>query len=232
MDLSYEGLLALFQSVADSQYLVLIAIVLGTFILEDAATVAAALLASQGVIPHASALIALYCGIMIGDLGLYGLGALAARWPRARRFVSEHRIMRGKAFLEGSLFVTLFGARCVPGMRLPTYTASGFLGIPFPRFAMYAAVLAAGWATALYSIIAILGETVLDELGPWRWGVAALVIAAAIVLPRITQRIARRYASGGNTPDATGMVEDAIPVADRTKTSIVTPAKSGTHDPS
>ena len=202
MDLSYEGLLALLESFGDSQLLVLGVILLGTFILEDAATVAAALLASEGVIPHSGALVALYLGILIGDMGLYGLGALAARWPRARRFVSEHRIMRGKAFLEGSLFVTLFGARCVPGMRLPTYTASGFLGIPFPRFALYAAILAAGWATALYSIIAILGETVLSELGPWRWAVAALVIAGAIALPRLTEKIARRMGASSAPPDS------------------------------
>ena len=97
--------------------------------------------------------------------------------------------MRGREFLEGSLFVTLFGARCIPGMRLPTYTAAGFVGIPFPRFALYAGALAAGWSTGLYTIIAILGETVLNELGPWRWGVAALVIALAIVLPRVTEKI-------------------------------------------
>ncbi len=201
MDLSYEGLLALLESLGDSQFLVLGIIMLGTFILEDASTVAAALLASEGVIPHAGALAALYCGIMIGDMGLYGLGALAARWPRARRFVSEHRIMRGRAFLEGSLFVTLFGARFMPGMRLPTYTASGFLGIPFPRFALYAAVLAAGWATALYSIIAVLGETVLAELGPWRWVVAAIVIAGAIALPRVAERIAQRKRSASPPED-------------------------------
>lgn len=201
MDLSPDSFLAVIRGLGDSQALVLLAILLGTFILEDAATVAAALLAAEGVVPHTGALMALYTGILIGDMGLYGLGALAARWERARLWVTEHRMLRGREFLEGSLFVTLFGARCMPGMRLPTYTASGFLGVPFPRFALYAAVLAAGWATALYSIIAILGETVLAELGPWRWGVAALVIAGAIILPRITERVARRM-SGAPTPPA------------------------------
>lgn len=192
MDLSYEGLLAFIESFSDNQLLVMLAITIGTLILEDAATVTAALLASEDVLPHSAALLSLYVGILVGDLGLYGLGAAAARWPRARRWVSEHRIMRGREFLEGSLFVTLFGARCIPGMRLPTYTTAGFVGIPFPRFALYAGALAAGWSTGLYTIIAILGETVLAELGPWRWGVAALVIALAIVLPRVTEKIIKK----------------------------------------
>jgi len=199
MDLSPDTFLAVLHSLGDSRALVLLAILLGTFILEDAATVAAALLAAEGVIPHAAALATLYVGIMIGDLGLYGLGALASRWERARRWVTEHRMLRGRAFLEGSLFVTLFGARCTPGMRLPTYTASGFLGVSFPRFALYAAVVAAAWATALYVIVAVLGETVLSQLGPWRWVAAAAVIAAALVLPRLIPRLLRRFGAGSTS---------------------------------
>lgn len=193
MDFSYEALLAFIESFSDNQLLVMLAIIAGTLILEDAATVTAALLASEDVLPHTAALMSLYIGILFGDFGLYGLGALAARWPHARRWVSEHRIMKGREFLEGSLFVTLFGARCIPGMRLPTYTGAGFVGIPFPRFALYAGALAAGWSTGVYTLIAILGETVLDELGPWRWAVAAIVIALAIVLPRITAKILKRF---------------------------------------
>lgn len=180
------------HGLGDNQAVLMLAILLGTFILEDAATVAAALLAVEGLVPHAGALAAIYAGIMIGDVGLYGLGALAARWDRARQWVTEHRMLRGREFLEGSLFVTLFGARCTPGMRLPTYTASGFLGVSFSRFALYAAIVAAAWATALYTVVALLGETVLAELGPWRWAAAAGVIAVAILIPRIAERLARR----------------------------------------
>ncbi len=200
MDLSPDTFLAALESIADSRVLVLLGILAATFILEDAATVAAALLASEGLVPHGAALAALITGIMIGDLGLYGLGRLAAKWPRAREWVTEHRIMRGKQFLEGSLFVTLFSARCVPGMRLPTYTASGFLGISFARFSAYAALLATAWATVLYTIIAILGETVWNEMGPWRWGVAVAIIGGAIILPRIGERIARRWSRETPSP--------------------------------
>ncbi|NVN41707.1 hypothetical protein HUK82_14220, partial [Ameyamaea chiangmaiensis] len=62
-----------------------LAIVIGTFILEDAATVLTGMAVQAGSVALATALPALYAGIILGDIGLYGLGAAAARWPAARR---------------------------------------------------------------------------------------------------------------------------------------------------
>ena len=56
-----------------------LAIILGTFILEDAATVLAAMRAEEGAIPIWLALVSLYVGVVLGDLGLYALGRLSAR---------------------------------------------------------------------------------------------------------------------------------------------------------
>jgi membrane protein DedA with SNARE-associated domain len=50
------------------------AIIVGTFILEDAATVVAAMQVDDHALPLWLALAALYAGIVLGDLGLYGLG--------------------------------------------------------------------------------------------------------------------------------------------------------------
>ena len=63
------------------------AIVLGTFILEDAATVIAAIQTADGSLSGPLALASLYVGIAVGDLGLYGLGWLAARFPPVTRFI-------------------------------------------------------------------------------------------------------------------------------------------------
>ncbi|MBN8900185.1 MAG: hypothetical protein J0H57_04055, partial [Rhodospirillales bacterium] len=52
-----------------SPFLQAAAIVLGTFILEDAATVGAAMQAQAGGIPIPLALGSLYVGIVLGDLG-------------------------------------------------------------------------------------------------------------------------------------------------------------------
>jgi len=67
-------------------------IVLGTFVLEDAATVLAAMQAQSGAVPLPVALLALYAGIILGDLGLYGLGALSGQVPMVTRWVPPNRM--------------------------------------------------------------------------------------------------------------------------------------------
>ena len=61
------------------------AIILATFILEDAATVAAAMQVQDGDLSVWVALVSLYAGIVLGDLGLYGLGRLSACVPWVAR---------------------------------------------------------------------------------------------------------------------------------------------------
>ena len=70
--LALAGQSALFQAGA---------IILGTFILEDAATVAAAMQVEDGAVSIWLALMSLYAGIVLGDMGLYGLGRLSAYVP-------------------------------------------------------------------------------------------------------------------------------------------------------
>ena len=59
---------------------------LGTLILEDTTAIAAGLLAHHGTVSLPTAMLGTGIGIFVGDLGLYALGAAAAR--RARRALS------------------------------------------------------------------------------------------------------------------------------------------------
>ncbi|HUB13816.1 MAG TPA: hypothetical protein VMB34_17850, partial [Acetobacteraceae bacterium] len=66
-------------------------IILATFVLEDAATVLAAMQAEQGGISIGLALGSLFVGIVLGDLWLYGMGWLAARVPWIKRLLPPQR---------------------------------------------------------------------------------------------------------------------------------------------
>ena len=166
-----------------------IAIVLGTFILEDAATVLAAMRVQTGGVAWWVALLALYVGIVIGDLGLYGLGALAAKLPALRRWIGEDRLERGRAWLSGRVFRVVFISRFLPGMRLPTYTACGFLHASLSRFCLAAIVATLAWTSMLFVVSLRVGQFLIDHLGAWRWAGAAGFAVVLVLAGRIAAKL-------------------------------------------
>jgi membrane protein DedA with SNARE-associated domain len=166
-----------------------IAIVLGTFILEDAATVLAAMQAQTGLLPIWLALVSLYVGIVLGDLGLYGVGALAARVRWARRWVPPERFRRGQAWLRQRVFKVVLVSRFLPGMRLPTYPACGFLGADLKQFALAAIVATLAWTTLLFTVSLRIGQFLMDHFGAWRWAGAVGFAVVVVVVGRCAARL-------------------------------------------
>jgi membrane protein DedA with SNARE-associated domain len=162
------------------------AIVLGTFILEDAATVLAAMQAAQGSMAASLALGSLYIGIVLGDLGLYGLGRLAALVPPVARLLPPHRqdILRG--WLNGRVFRVVVVSRFLPGLRLPTYTTCGFVGADLRQFALAVVVATICWTSMLFGVSLRIGEVLMDHFGAWRWAGAAGFVLCVVVAGRLT----------------------------------------------
>jgi membrane protein DedA with SNARE-associated domain len=178
MNVSVAGLLAW---AGQSPVLEGLAIILGTFILEDAATVLAAMQAQDGKIALGVAITSLYLGIVLGDLGLYGLGRLASRIAWFRRFIPDQKRTRGQRWLRDRVFRVVFVSRFIPGARLPTYTACGFLHADFRRFALAAIGATLIWTSALFVISMRVGKLIIEHLGAWRWA-GAIGFAAVVVL--------------------------------------------------
>ena len=166
----------------------IIAIVAGTFILEDATTLALALLVSNGQVAMPVALTGLYGGIMLGDIWLYGMGRLASSHRRGERMANHKRFAPFRGWLETRMIETVFAVRFVPGLRLPTYTASGFFRLPFPRFVMTVVLATLIWTTALFFATYWLGAATADRLGPWRWVFAALAVGGLMLIGRRNAR--------------------------------------------
>ena len=166
-----------------------ILILLGTFVLEDAATILAAMDVQVGQVTITVAMVALYIGIVLGDLGLYGLGRLAAATPWARRWAPPERFGRSRDWLQDNVFKVVFISRFLPGARLPTYTACGYFGASFHRFTLAAIGATAIWTTLLFGISLRLGRYMADHLGAWRWvgmaGFALTVILAGRIIARL-----------------------------------------------
>lgn len=164
-------------------------IILGTFILEDGATILTAIAVGNGAVSTPLALASLYVGIVTGDAGLYGLGRLAAFWPAASRWAPRNSDRDGTHWWRGAaLFRVIFLSRFIPGTRLPIYTASGFFSAGFQVFILATAIATLFWTTALFALSLKIGQILMNELGAWRWvGVAGFVVAMTVVGRRVAR---------------------------------------------
>jgi membrane protein DedA with SNARE-associated domain len=160
------------------------AIIVGTFILEDAATVAAAMQVEDGALPMWLALVSLYSGIVLGDLGLYGLGRLSAHIPWVARQLPPHRQETIRAWISGRIFRVVLVSRFLPGLRLPTYTTCGFVGANLRQFTLAAIVATAAWTSMLFATSLRVGHFLMDHLGAWRWAGAAGLVVFVILAGR------------------------------------------------
>lgn len=185
-------------ALGSNPWAIALAIVLATFVLEDAATIGAALLAAAGGVEPGIALGALFAGIFMGDLMLYGLGAAARTREWARHMIGEKRMVKGRVWLRRRYITALIGARFMPGFRLPTYAASGFLGLPFWPFAGVAAGAGLVWTSLVFSLVFFFGLMVVEHLGVWRWVLAALLLTLVLVGPWLAERLVRAPAEAGD----------------------------------
>lgn len=172
--------------------MIALAVFLATFILEDAATAGAALLAAEGVLSPSLALAALFAGIFLGDLVLFAIGHAARSSPWAHRLIGTERLDRGHQWLKQRYVVSLIAARFIPGMRLPTFAASGFLRMSFRTFFIVTLLAAFVWTTLVFTLIFMFGIAAANALGPWRWIAAALLLVAILTGPLLVRLIRQR----------------------------------------
>lgn len=120
-----------------------------TFVSEDAACLGAGVLAGQGRIGLAAAVLACFAGIVVGDVALYWIGRFFGtglmKNGYATRFVTEAAIGRAGKWLERKGAAAVFISRFITGLRLPTYLAAGFFRTGFRSFLFYFVLAAALW---------------------------------------------------------------------------------------
>jgi len=159
---------------------------LGTFVLEDVAAVGAGLLLASGGISWPAAFIACFLGIWTGDAGLYALArSLGRGWferSSLRRFADK--VTRSERwFAERGTPILIF-SRLIPGARLPTYLAAGFLRVPVGRFLFVTGAASCVWTVFVLSLTQMVGGRLIGYLAAYRHaglllagvGVAVIVI--------------------------------------------------------
>jgi len=141
------------------------------------------------------ALASLYAGIVLGDLGLYGLGFLSASHPWARRLVPKRRRDIGQDWVSSRIVPLVLVSRFVPGLRLPTYTTLGFLHAPLRQFAAAVVVATLIWTSGLFYISLKLGVLMMRYLGVWRWAGLTIFLIVLVIVGRFATRLYNKRTS-------------------------------------
>ncbi len=166
-------------------WLVILAIVVGTLILEDMTLIAVGLLISDGQIDPFVGLFGCFVGIVFGDLFLWGLGRVLGRrllrFRVMRRFLNEKSIERWGDMLDNHMGKAIFLCRCIPGTRMPTYVAAGMLGRKTGQFVFWEVIAVCLWAPALLLAAGLIGPKVLALFREVFHGPVAIVIALIVL---------------------------------------------------
>jgi len=167
-----------------------------TFILEDVAAVGAGLLLASGGISWPAAFIACFLGIWMGDAGLYFLARYAGRgWferSSLRRFsakVAESECW----FAERGTPILIF-SRLVPGARLPTYLAAGFLRVPLPRFLFITGIASCAWTLVILFLAQTFGARLTSWLGTYKHA-GPMLLGIGLILFVAMQLLRRAFAN-------------------------------------
>ena len=165
-------------------------IILSTLLSEDLACIGAGLLVAHGLLSYASAALAAFIGIFVGDLLLYAAGRFIGR-PALRRapfrwFVKEGAIQDSADWFARRGPIVILASRFVPGSRLPTYFTAGLLRQHFWKYLAYFFVAGALWSPLLVWLASVLGERAMDLLREYKaytlGGLVAVLLAIWLVV--------------------------------------------------
>ncbi len=163
-----------------------------TFILEDAAAIGAGLLLAGGQISWPAAFASCFLGIWLGDVGLYALARFAGRNWFENSPLKNHsaKVVRSERWFRERGAMILIFSRALPGARLPTYLAAGFLRVPFGRFLSITGAAAFVWTFLILFLAQTFGAQVIDWMSHYKSG-SRWLLGGGVLLLVVFQLIRR-----------------------------------------
>ena len=167
-----------------------------TFVQEDAPTVSAALFSAAGSLNTATGFLGCFFGIWIGDALLYLIARVFGRpvldRPWAGKFLNPAGVAQSELWFAKRGTWLLLSSRLIPGTRLPTYLAAGFLRVPFSKFLFVTGIAVAAWTITIFLFARTFGSRLIHFLERWQGGGWALltVVLALLVVIRLSIKLA------------------------------------------
>jgi membrane protein DedA with SNARE-associated domain len=122
-----------------------------------------------------------YGGMLVNNVLLYCLGVLLRKHSWMRRWMLNKHALTIRGRLEQHLAITLTVARFGHSILMPTLVACGSLRVPIQRVLPAIALSAALYLALLLTIVIMLGEAVMRDLGNWAW-VVPMTLAVGVGL--------------------------------------------------
>ncbi len=163
---------------------------MATFVLEDAAAVGAGLLLANGSLAWPFAFTSCFFGIWLGDAGLYALARMVGRgwFERSRWQKYSREVARSEEWFTRRGTPILVFSRILPGTRLPTYLAAGFLRVPAPRFLLITGLAALAWTFVILFLTQAFGSKLFKWLAACKSD-GLIVLGAGLALYVLLQFI-------------------------------------------
>jgi len=156
-----------------------ISIILLSYLLEDLAIITAALLAADNSISPSLSLLAIFIGIATGDIGLYALGMLAARWRALRyRLLTNRGMKLVRHRLKNNTMLNIAIIRFIPGLRTIGFTLSGLFRVSFVQYMTSVMVATAIWTAIIFFLVYQLGSVEWLQDNEWKWVIAPCALFA------------------------------------------------------
>jgi membrane protein DedA with SNARE-associated domain len=162
--------------------------------------VAAATLASRGLLDPIGVIAAGAAGAAIGDQTyFYLLRGRLHRW--LDRFPALSRRREGLVRrIQRHQIPMVFAIRFAPGLRIALAAACAYANVAPLRFSLLNSLAAIVWATGLLVIVAWAGPALLSKLGLSGWWGAVVPALIIVVLARLLSRAERRTLEQEDAP--------------------------------
>lgn len=184
MAMSPSTLDSILSNFAGNPFLLFMALLVLTFIFEDAVVVATGLLAGKMLIDPSITLLALVIGTLAGDIGLHAAGRWLANW----RYVQKLRTpaverLEGRLQRHGLWAVAM--ARFVPGTRLPVFLASGLFRVPSGPTTLVITGTTILWTPFLFLVSYGAADNLIGKVNPAMIAGGVALVIALIAAPRL-----------------------------------------------
>lgn len=189
----------------DSLWASCLAIWLTSFLHEDGGIILGGYLVLQHDLPFYVAGLALFAGLVTGDVVLYGFGAGARTIPWMRQFLLRNPVEKARQWLTRNQTVTVVVCRLTPGLMFATYAACGFFRLSFRRFFVVTGLTAALYTPLMLWLAVALGQSVIQKVGLIGWLV--LLIAGFVVAAKIAYRAGNGFLEKMGVQGAGGVPE-------------------------